>query len=124
MKMVMKKFIFAAAIVLATSTAAIADSVISSSGDVITGKIISVSDDLIQIRNNFIEISVTRSQTMMKVEDIVDVKAWVFGRKTQKVKGRIYFADQDSVKMKISEGENITIPRFRIRNITMYNPAN
>lgn len=117
----MKKAFWMIILSLFLTAPAFADSIVNNSGEVIDGKIVNVSDDMIVIRHNFAEMTVIRTSGQINFDDVIEVKSWILARNSKKLSGKVYFADTENLHIKINPSQSLYIPRYRVKNITIYN---
>lgn len=101
---------------------AFADEIINSKGDILSCKIVTVTDGLIEYEKNGCLYSFTRSFNQPVFNDYIDVRVKLGKNQVvQRISGKIYFKDFGGVKIK-TQNEELQVPWYRVKFVGIYNP--
>lgn len=97
------------------------DTIYDSKGSKITGKLETVIDGLIQVKNNGNAVSLVRRQPHHLYKDAVFARKRFLSRQIIKYTGDVLFVDGSSVSI-MCAGAKVVIPRYRVKKIELYLP--
>jgi len=97
------------------------DAIYDSKGSKITGKLESVIEGLIQIKNNGNMVTIIRPQAHHLYKDTVYARKRFISRQVIKYTGDVIFADNSSVSI-MCAGAKVVIPKYRVKKIELYLP--